>query len=120
MEGIYVIKGIKACLINEGSCRDCPYKKMGPPVFSEDMGCFQYLARDAEGMLDRFTPKKPVEASDEKRRLGYVYECPTCHYALSHKKKPYAILPRFMREDDVLYWCQRFCVFCGQAIDWGM
>ena len=69
-------------------------------------------------MKDRDIPKKPIEASKQHKKLGYMHDCPSCYCSIGYKEKSISSLPRFLRRTVLYEQCLQYCGFCGQKFDW--
>lgn len=62
--------------------------------------------------LDKITPKKVLKANSHQEKHGYKHSCPSCNIAVGW-------LERKLFRVKLYESACHYCLFCGQALDWG-
>lgn len=83
------------------------------PMESADLNGekLQELYNFINKLLDKATPKKPIEIEEKDIVAGkiIIYNCPSCNHGLFVK---------FIEINRVAKYKSNYCEVCGQALDW--
>lgn len=66
----------------------------------------------AKSALNKRTPKKVLKANPNQEKYGYKHRCPSCNTAVGFLERKWFRMKLYESS------CH-YCLFCGQALDWG-